>query len=98
MTPRPRNATFAIISSLQYPAARVSGRLYAAVIAKARPCRQPVIALTGTARRLRCPRLKGGPTENEAMAVTKEQVLAALNGVASPAGIPLPQTGTLSEV
>ncbi|MEA2946321.1 MAG: ATP-binding protein involved in chromosome partitioning, partial [Alphaproteobacteria bacterium] len=32
------------------------------------------------------------------MAVTKEQVLAALNGVPSPAGIPLPQTGTLSEV
>jgi ATP-binding protein involved in chromosome partitioning len=32
------------------------------------------------------------------MAVTKEQVLAALNGVASPAGIPLPQTGTLSDV
>ena len=32
------------------------------------------------------------------MAVTKEQVLAALNGVASPAGIPLPETGTLSDV
>jgi ATP-binding protein involved in chromosome partitioning len=32
------------------------------------------------------------------MAVTKEQVLASLNGVASPAGIPLPQTGTLSDV
>jgi ATP-binding protein involved in chromosome partitioning len=32
------------------------------------------------------------------MAVTKEQVLAALDGVPSPAGIPLPQTGTLSEV
>jgi ATP-binding protein involved in chromosome partitioning len=32
------------------------------------------------------------------MAVTKEQVLATLNVVASPAGIPLPQTGTLSDV
>src|SRR5260370_9870314 len=32
------------------------------------------------------------------MAVTKEQVLASLNGVASPTGIPLPQTGTLSDV
>ena len=32
------------------------------------------------------------------MAVTKEQVLAALEGVVSPQGIPLPTTGTLSEV
>jgi ATP-binding protein involved in chromosome partitioning len=32
------------------------------------------------------------------MAVTKEQVLASLNGVASPDGTPLPRTGTLSEV
>jgi ATP-binding protein involved in chromosome partitioning len=32
------------------------------------------------------------------MAVTKEQVLASLNGVVSPTGIPLPQTGTLSDV
>ena len=32
------------------------------------------------------------------MAVTREQVLAALEGVVSPQGIPLPTTGTLSEV
>jgi ATP-binding protein involved in chromosome partitioning len=32
------------------------------------------------------------------MAVTKEQVLASLNGVASPDGTPLPRTGTLSDV
>jgi ATP-binding protein involved in chromosome partitioning len=32
------------------------------------------------------------------MAVTKEQVLAALEGVESPQGTPLPKTGTLSEV
>ncbi len=32
------------------------------------------------------------------MAVTKDQVLAALEGVPSPEGIPLPKTGTLSEV
>jgi hypothetical protein len=32
------------------------------------------------------------------MAVTKEQVLASLHGVASPDGTPLPQTGTLSDV
>jgi ATP-binding protein involved in chromosome partitioning len=32
------------------------------------------------------------------MAVTREQVLAALAGVASPDGTPLPRTGTLSEV
>jgi ATP-binding protein involved in chromosome partitioning len=32
------------------------------------------------------------------MAVTKEQVLASLSGVASPDGTPLPKTGTLSEV
>ncbi|HEY2186064.1 MAG TPA: iron-sulfur cluster assembly protein, partial [Xanthobacteraceae bacterium] len=32
------------------------------------------------------------------MAVSKEQVLAALEGVKSPDGIPLPRTGTLSEV
>jgi ATP-binding protein involved in chromosome partitioning len=36
--------------------------------------------------------------ENGAMAVTKEQVLATLGGVESPQGIPLPETGTLSEV
>ncbi len=32
------------------------------------------------------------------MAVTKEQVLASLEGVPSPQGIPLPNTGTLSDV
>jgi ATP-binding protein involved in chromosome partitioning len=32
------------------------------------------------------------------MAVTKEQVLASLNGIPSPDGTPLPRTGTLSEV
>src|ERR1700748_3948580 len=32
------------------------------------------------------------------MAVTKEQVLASLHGVASPDGTPLPQTGALSDV
>ena len=32
------------------------------------------------------------------MAVTREQVLAALEGVESPRGVPLPTTGTLSEV
>jgi ATP-binding protein involved in chromosome partitioning len=36
--------------------------------------------------------------ENGAMAVTKEQVLAALDGVPSPEGIPLPKTGVLSDV
>ena len=40
----------------------------------------------------------GGPAENDVMAVTKEQVLASLEGVKSPEGIPLPKTGTLSEV
>jgi ATP-binding protein involved in chromosome partitioning len=32
------------------------------------------------------------------MALNKEQVLACLEGVTSPAGIPLPKTGTLSDV
>ena len=32
------------------------------------------------------------------MALTKEQVLASLEGVKSPEGIPLPKTGALSEV
>jgi ATP-binding protein involved in chromosome partitioning len=36
--------------------------------------------------------------ENNAMAVTRDQVLAALEGVKSPEGTPLPKTGTLSEV
>jgi ATP-binding protein involved in chromosome partitioning len=36
--------------------------------------------------------------ENDAMAVTREQVLAALEGVKAPDGAPLPKTGTLSEV
>jgi ATP-binding protein involved in chromosome partitioning len=34
----------------------------------------------------------------EEMAVSKEQVLAALDGVKSPEGVPLPKSGTLSEV
>jgi ATP-binding protein involved in chromosome partitioning len=38
------------------------------------------------------------PVETSAMAVTKEQVLTSLRGVASPDGTPLPQTGTLSDV
>jgi ATP-binding protein involved in chromosome partitioning len=36
--------------------------------------------------------------ETDAMAVTRDQVLAALEGVKSPDGTPLPKTGTLSEV
>ena len=40
-----------------------------------------------TARQKRC-----------GMAVTKEQVLACLQGIKSPEGIPLPDTGTLSDV
>ena len=32
------------------------------------------------------------------MAFNKEQVLACLEGVKSPAGVPLPKTGTLSDV
>ncbi len=32
------------------------------------------------------------------MALTKEQVLAVLEKVTSPDGIPLPKTGTLSEI
>src|SRR4029079_19815685 len=39
----------------------------------------------------------GGPAEN-VMALTTEQVLASLEGVKSPEGIPLPKTGALSEV
>jgi ATP-binding protein involved in chromosome partitioning len=42
--------------------------------------------------------VRDDPLENGAMAVTREQVLAALEGVVSPQGIPLPTTGTLSEV
>jgi ATP-binding protein involved in chromosome partitioning len=36
--------------------------------------------------------------ENDEMAVTKEQVLASLERIPSPEGIPLPKTGTLSDV
>src|SRR5215468_11870524 len=42
--------------------------------------------------------VRDDPVENGAMAVTKEQVLAALEGVGSPRGVPLPTTGVLSEV
>jgi ATP-binding protein involved in chromosome partitioning len=38
------------------------------------------------------------PKEKSDMAVTKEQVLASLERVASPEGLPLPRTGALSEV
>src|SRR5262249_21676700 len=41
--------------------------------------------------------VRDDPAENGAMAVTKEQVLAALEGVESPQGVTLPTTGTLSE-
>jgi len=36
--------------------------------------------------------------ENKLMAVTREQVLATLEGVKSPEGLPLPKTGKLSDV
>ncbi len=36
--------------------------------------------------------------QGQPMAVTKEQVLQALGGVAGPDGTPLPRTGTLSEI
>src|SRR5215468_9978366 len=39
-----------------------------------------------------------GREENDDMAVTREQVLACLEGVPSPEGTPLPRTGTLSDV
>src|SRR6516162_4518897 len=42
--------------------------------------------------------VRSDPAENGAMAVTKEQVLATLGGVESPQGLPLPETGALSEV
>src|SRR5262244_4565593 len=42
--------------------------------------------------------VRNDPAENSAMAVTKEQVLAALEGVESPQGMPLARTGALSEV
>jgi ATP-binding protein involved in chromosome partitioning len=41
---------------------------------------------------------RNDPAENRAMAVTKEHVLAALEGVESPQGMPLARTGALSEV
>jgi ATP-binding protein involved in chromosome partitioning len=44
------------------------------------------------------PESRAFAAENNAMAVTREQVLAALEGVKSPEGTPLPKTGTLSEV
>jgi ATP-binding protein involved in chromosome partitioning len=44
------------------------------------------------------PRNRRRRVENGAMAVSKEQVLASLEGVKSPDGTPLPKTGTLSEV
>jgi ATP-binding protein involved in chromosome partitioning len=42
--------------------------------------------------------VRNDPAENRAMAVTREQVLAALEGVESPQGTPLARTGALSEV
>ena len=44
------------------------------------------------------PRMDRRPGGECAMALNKEQVLACLEGVKSPAGIPLPKTGTLSDV
>jgi ATP-binding protein involved in chromosome partitioning len=44
------------------------------------------------------PRHAQPPKLDKTMAVSKEQVLAALEGVKSPDGIPLPKSGTLSEV
>src|SRR5262249_4054146 len=42
--------------------------------------------------------VRDDPLENGAMAVTKEEVLATLPGVASPRGTPLPAPGGLAEV
>jgi ATP-binding protein involved in chromosome partitioning len=44
------------------------------------------------------PESRAFAAENNAMAVTREQVLAALEDVKAPDGAPLPKTGTLSEV
>src|SRR5215813_3333600 len=57
-----------------------------------------VIALTGSARPLWCGTSEPGHQPENATMATKEQVLAALEGVPSPDGTALPRTGSLSDV
>src|SRR5262245_61210079 len=96
MTPRPRKATFAIVFLLQYGA-------------QTPICRSDCDGAARPSTRHHVDRIEPPPmvrprnfaaVERRAgiMAVTKEQVLASLHGVASPDGTPLPKTGTLSDV
>src|SRR5712675_1583681 len=118
MTPSPRNATFAILSScprvcaacapaIVYPLIATGGR--AASTAKPRPPTAGVVLWA--ARRLSaltrwpaclCWVLWGGRSVARQgsgdMAVTKEDVLAALAAVPGPDGTPLPRTGKLSDI
>src|SRR4029453_17806975 len=96
MTPRPRKATFAIPSSLEHCHATARMPICGSDCDGAART-STVITLTRPARPLWC-RFAMIRAENGAMAVTKEEVLANLAGVASPQGIPLPETGALSEV
>src|SRR4029453_12639900 len=57
-----------------------------------------IIALTGPVCPLWCPSQREACGGEPWMAVSKEQVLAALEGVQSPTGAPLPGTGALSDV
>src|SRR6476620_7537704 len=92
MTPKPRKATFAIISSRSYA---IDDSLR-----RQRRWRQPI--------RLDAMTAVGGPSYGEGrwrrfvrgrlMALNKEQILESLGRIPAPDGRPLPQTGTLSEI
>src|SRR5690242_2992231 len=89
MTPRPRNATFAIVVLRKSPA-------YLPLVARGGLRVNPEqAALTLAPPRLWWPTLS--PTVVD-MAVNKEQVLGALAKVASPGGAPLTEARVLSDV
>src|SRR5690242_9555603 len=99
MTPRPRNATFAIIASLTvrdrvecpYEASDCDGAAAASTRCALGCARAP---LTGRSRTVWWRNL----SPEYSMAVTKDDVLASLARVSSPDGTPLPKSGALSDV
>src|SRR5262245_47682993 len=99
MTPRPRNATFAIVVLRHRRRARALADAQCAGLG-VRVNRLPGPTLTARRDPICSQQGSGRPgcRRTSKMAVTKEQVVEALNKVPAPDGRPLTQAGVLSDV
>src|SRR5258707_15241140 len=100
MTPRPRKATFAIVFLLECRGSTPIWRsdCDGAALASTRDRVDRVGAALMVSPKLgaKLAPKPGGPMGNDAMAVTKEQVVGSLKAFAAPPGIPLPAPPTPS--